>query len=85
MLENVILVILRRKIGYAVYPLIFYFCKYSSMKRIVKENMDFQNFFFFFFLRGGGRLTPPSPPPPRYRPEEEPHSLTLYIISIFLV
>ena len=34
MIENVILVILRRKIGYAVYALIFLLCKYSSMKRI---------------------------------------------------
>ena len=57
MLENVILVILRRKIGYDVYALIFYF-KYSSMKRIVTENMDFQKFFL------GGSFDPPDPPTP---------------------
>ena len=68
MLENVILVILRRKIGYAVYALIFFLlCKYSAMKRIVAENMDFQ-IFFCARARGGGGLsfgdqTPPPPPP----------------------
>ena len=50
MLENVVLVIFRRKIGYAVYALIFY----SSMKRIATENMDFQKLFF-----GGGVVRPP--------------------------
>ena len=58
MLENVILVILRRKVGYAVYALIFLLCKYSSMKRIVTENIDFQNFFWGW---GVSFDPPPSP------------------------
>ena len=61
MLENVISVILERKIGYAVYALIFLLCKNSSMKRIVTENMDFQK--SFFFLGGGGSFDSPDPPP----------------------
>ena len=37
----------------------FLLCKYSSMKRIVTENMDYQKFFFFFFNGVGALFDPP--------------------------
>ena len=55
MLENVFSYIKKKNWVCGLCPY-FLLCKYSSMKRIVTENMDFQKFFL------GGSFDPPDPP-----------------------